>query len=71
MRVYTINLDYIEKAKNLTYKEVEQVLIRMRRKLIRRAEDIKLSPIEAIAQQLEFEDKQHVESLVNTVEMTA
>jgi P pilus assembly chaperone PapD len=63
MRVYSINPAYIEKAKNLKYEEVEQILIRMRRKLIRRADDIKLSPIEAIAQQLEFEDTQPAESL--------
>jgi P pilus assembly chaperone PapD len=63
MRVYSINPAYIEKAKNLKYEEVEQILIRMRRKLIRREDDIKLSPIEAIAQQLEFEDRQPAESL--------
>lgn len=63
MRVYSVNLVYIEKAKNLTYEEVEQLLIRMRRKITRREDDIKLSPIEALAQQLELEDKQSAETM--------
>jgi len=63
MRVCSINLVYIEKAKNLTYQEVEQLLIRMRRKITRREDDIKLSPIEALAQQLELEDRQTAEIL--------
>jgi hypothetical protein len=47
MIIKSANKDYIEKAKNLTYKELEQVLSRMRGKPILKAEDKKLTTTEA------------------------
>jgi hypothetical protein len=48
---------YLERAKNLTAEESERLLSRMRGKLERRFETSKLTPLEAIAMQLEREDK--------------
>lgn len=48
---------YIEKAKTLTQAEVEYVFSRMKGKWSRRVEDRKLVPLEAVALQLELEDK--------------
>jgi len=48
---------YIEKAKGLAREEAERILSRMRGKLMRRLEDRKLIPLEAVALQLELEDK--------------
>lgn len=48
---------YIGKAKNLTYKEVEQVLTRMREKPTPRKKGEKISPLDAIAIQLELDDE--------------
>lgn len=56
MMIKSPNKVYVEKAKNLTYKEVEQVLGRMRGKPSCRLEGKKLTPIEAIAIQLELDD---------------
>lgn len=49
---------YLEKAGKLTKKEAELVYSRMSGKLGRRLEDQKLSPLEALAIQLEKEDEQ-------------
>lgn len=49
---------YLEKAKSLTDTEAEFLQARMRGKLQRRLEDKKLTTIEAMAIQLEFEDLQ-------------
>ena len=49
---------YIDKAMLLSKEDAERVFSRMRGKVNRRLEDMKLSPIEAIAIQLELEDEQ-------------
>jgi hypothetical protein len=48
---------YIDKAKTLTQAEAEYVFSRMKGKWSRRVEDQKLVPLEAVALQLELEDK--------------
>lgn len=50
--------EYIDRATNLSSDASERLLSRMRGKLTRRIDDKKLSTIEAIALQLEFEDDQ-------------
>ena len=49
--------EYLEKAKLLSKEDVEHLFARMRGKLARRLGDRDLSPVEAIALQLEFEDE--------------
>ena len=49
---------YLEKVKKLTKEQVERLHSRMRNKLTRRAEDNKITDIEALAIQLELEDEQ-------------
>lgn len=48
---------YLEKAKRLSKAETERLLSRARGKLMRRVEDQKLDPLEAVAIQLENEDE--------------
>lgn len=48
---------YLEKAKLLAKDDAEGLLERMRGKLTRRLSDHKLTPLEAIAIQLELEDR--------------
>ena len=48
--------EYLEKTKQLSNDEIERLLPRMRNRFSRRMEDRKLSAIEAIALQLEYED---------------
>ena len=48
--------EYLEKAKQLSNEEIERLLPRLRGGFSRRMEDRKLSAIEAIALQLEYED---------------
>jgi hypothetical protein len=48
--------EYLEKAKLLSREEAEQLLARMRRKMMRRIEDKDTSALEAVALQLEKED---------------
>ena len=48
---------YIEKAKALSQTEAEYIFSRMKSKWSRRVEDRKLVPLEAVALQLELEDK--------------
>ena len=52
-----ISEEYLEKAKSLSREEAEQILSRMRRKLMRRVEDKETSPLEAVALQLQKEDE--------------
>ena len=58
MKLKMPSQEYIEKAKLLTREDAERLLSRMRGKLMRRREDHKLIPLEAVALQLELEDKQ-------------
>ena len=62
---------YIEKAKNLTEEEVEKLQSRMGGKLTRRADDKKLSLIEALAIQLELDDEQLKEWRKNRLNINA
>lgn len=48
---------YLVKAKRLGKAESERLLSRARNKLLRRLEDQKVSPVEAVAIQLELEDE--------------
>jgi hypothetical protein len=50
--------EYLERAKALSRLEAEHLFARMRGKFTRRLEDMKYSPVEAIAMQLKFEDEQ-------------
>jgi predicted Zn-dependent peptidase len=61
MKIKKASDEYIEKAKNLTEEEVEKLQSRMRGKLTRRAEDKKVSLVEALAIQLELDDEQLAE----------
>lgn len=61
MKIKLINDEYLEKAKKLTEEEAERLLSRMRGKPARRLEDKKLSPLEALAIQLEIDDEQLAE----------
>jgi len=54
----TINLDYIEQAKNLSEEERDRILSRMGGKLPKRLQKEKLTVEEAIAIQLELEEEQ-------------
>ncbi len=47
--------EYLEKAKLLSREEAEQLLARMRGKIMRRLEDRNLDPLVAVALQLEKE----------------
>ena len=53
--------EYLDRAKSLSREEAEQSLSRMRRKLTRRMEDKDISPLEAVALQLQKEDEDLVE----------
>ena len=48
--------EYLEKAKELSREEAEKILSRMRRKLARRLDETDLTPLEAVARQLQKED---------------
>ncbi|MDO9204601.1 hypothetical protein [Methylotenera sp.] len=61
MKIKKANEEYLEKAKSLSEEEVERLQSRMRAKLTRREEDKKLTPIEALAIQLELDDEQLAE----------
>jgi hypothetical protein len=52
---------YLEKAKKLSKEQVERLHSRMRNKLTRRAEDEKITELEALAIQLALEDEQLAE----------
>lgn len=53
----TPNKEYLDKAKKLTKREAEFLIMRMGKKLGRRMDDDKLVPLEALALQLEREDE--------------
>ena len=53
--------EYLERAKLLGSEDTERLMARMRGKFRHRAEDKKLSAIEALALQLEFEDEELAE----------
>lgn len=61
MKIKIANDEYLKKAENLSEIEVEKLQCRMGSKLFRRAEDKKLTLVEALAIQLEIEDKELVE----------
>lgn len=50
--------EYLEKAKDLSKRDSERLMARMRGRYIRRFEDRDYSKAEALALQLEFEDDQ-------------
>jgi len=50
--------EYLEKAKQLDNEEIERLLVRMRGRFARRLEDKRMSAIEAVALQLEYEDEE-------------
>lgn len=53
--------EYLQKAKDLSKKDAERLMSRMRRRFIRRLHDDKLSKTEALALQLAYEDEQLAE----------
>jgi arsenate reductase-like glutaredoxin family protein len=53
--------EYLEKAQDLSKKDAERLLARMRGRFARRLEDNRFTAIEALALQLEFEDEQLME----------
>ena len=61
MKIKTASEEYIEKASNLTAEEADRLLSRMRDKLTRRLEDEKLSKLEVLAMQLEYDDERLAE----------
>ncbi|MDP1659254.1 MAG: hypothetical protein Q8L73_07865 [Methylotenera sp.] len=61
MKIKKANEEYLEKALRLSEEEVERLQSRMRAKLTRRADDRKLTTIEALAIQLEIDDEQLAE----------
>jgi hypothetical protein len=58
LKIKTASEEYLEKAQNLSEDEIDKLQYRMRGKLYRRAEDKKLSLMEAVAIQLEIEDEE-------------
>jgi hypothetical protein len=52
---------YLEKVKKLSKEQVERLHSRMRNKLTRKAEDEKITELEALAIQLQLEDEQLAE----------
>lgn len=58
MKIKTASEEYLEKAQHLSEDEIDKLQYRMRGKLYRRAEDKKLSLLEALAIQLEIEDEE-------------
>jgi hypothetical protein len=61
LKIKIANDEYLKKAENLSEIEVEKLQCRMGSKLFRRAEDKKLTLVEALAIQLEIEDKELIE----------
>jgi len=64
-----INEKYIAKATGLSEHAAEQILSRIRGKILRRVDDKNLSDIEAIALQLEIEEEQLNEWRENRVKI--
>ena len=63
--------EYLKKAKALTKREAEYLLMRMAGKLGRRIDDDKITSIEALAIQLEIEDEHRNEWRQNFAEIKA
>ncbi len=53
--------EYLERAKQLSSEETERLLARLRGRFRRRTEDRRLSTLEALALQLEYEDEELAE----------
>jgi hypothetical protein len=58
LKIKTASEEYLEKAEKLTEDEIDKLHFRMRGKLSKRAEDKKLTMLEAAAIQLEIEDEE-------------
>lgn len=69
MKINSVKENYLEKAKKLSEAETERLSSRIRGKLIRRIDDKKLNITEAIAIQLEYEDKQLAEWRENRIKI--
>jgi hypothetical protein len=69
MKIKSVKEDYLEKAKELSEAETERLASRISGKLNRRLDDKKLNITEAIAIQLEYEDKQLAEWRENRIKM--
>lgn len=61
MKIKNADDEYLKKAKALSKIEIEKLQCRMGSKLFRRAEDKKLTLQEALAIQLEIEDRELME----------
>jgi len=71
MTLKTPSEQYLNKAKQLKRNDAERILSRLQGKLMRRLEDEKLIPLEAVAIQLELEDKQLQEWRARMAELRA
>ncbi|MCF8198155.1 MAG: hypothetical protein K9J42_05270 [Sulfuritalea sp.] len=58
MKIKVADPEYLEKARQLSKEDAERLFSRMRGRLMRRLEDKKLTPLDAIAIQLELEDEE-------------
>jgi hypothetical protein len=58
LKIKEASEEYLERAQQLSDDEIDKLQYRMRGKLYRRAEDKKLSLVEALAIQLEIEDEE-------------
>ena len=61
MKLIVSTAEYLEKAKGVSNDEAKRLQARRRGKFSRRLEDKKLSAIEALALQLQFEDEERAE----------
>ena len=61
--------EYLEKAKLLSRNKVEHLFSRMRGKYARKLDDDKISPLEAVARQLEYEEERLGEWRARTSEL--
>jgi hypothetical protein len=68
---HAIPQEYLDRAKSLSREEAEQILSRMRRKMTRRMEDKDISPLEAVALQLQKEDEDLIEWRTRWAEVKA
>ena len=58
MKSGTPTAEYLEKARQLSPEDTERLMARMRGRFGRRTKDRKLSALEALAFQLEYEDEE-------------
>ena len=61
MKLRAPTSEYLQQAKHLSPDETERLMARMRGKYRRRTEDRRLSALEAMALQLEYEDEELAE----------